>query len=102
MIGIIEREGINWISLSDAARRSGVKAVEIRSKIEVGLPTCEVDGNTFIRLADANRFKREAATMRKASRQGRLSRQASVGRKLRPEEPVLPMDCGRAGRGWQP
>lgn len=103
MIERLEIDGVAWLSVSEAARHSKTKKAEIETLIKAGLPTQLFGGQLLIRLADANRLKRESATMRRANRVTRIV-QPSVRPRLRPrqaDEPPLPMDSGRRGRGWK-
>ena len=53
-----------WIEIGQAARLSRMKATAIREEIVGGLiESLELEGRTYIPLADANRLKRERGVM---------------------------------------
>ena len=100
----IERDGISWIEIGLAAKRSRTKAVAIREDIEAGRIACRVeDGKTFIPLGAANRLKREAGLMTQvanANKKRVLPPANRPGVLTKEKQEVLPMTSGRKGRGW--
>lgn len=101
----IERDGIVWIEIGQAARLSRTKAAAIRVQIEAGtIPATLFGARLHIPLTAANRLKREAATMAKVRRlntERKLPPARNPGVLTKEVQDVLPMSSGRAGRGWR-
>ena len=105
---MIERDGIDWIEIKQAAKLSRTKAAIIGEMIEAGtIPSIAIDGKTYIPLGAANRLKRETAFMRSVNRKTRIgdtlpqSGRTGPSSAHREKQDVLPMSSGRASRGWK-
>lgn len=102
----ITHDGRAWIEIGAAARLSRTKVTAIEVMIDGGaIPAWDEGGKRHIPLSDAQRLKRETATMRAVERQRRADfAPRPPGRTgphaARERQDVLPMSSGRSGTGW--
>lgn len=104
----IERDGVEWLEIGQAAKLSRTKAAVIREAVDAGsIPSIEAEGRHYIPMGAANRLKRETAFMRSLERKSRIGDTLGTGGRQGPlsapreKQDVLPMSSGRTGRGWK-